>query len=127
METLHAEHSAARECAAIAADLERLKALITEAGDRLADSFAVIGTAVGALGRDDAGRGRLSAAVHSAVTALQFQDMATQLIAHAQHRLNALQDDLRTLGATAEPLAANTRLQPVKQAGMTPGSIDLFF
>lgn len=125
--TLQAEHGAARECAAIAADLERLKTLIAEAGDRLADSFAVVGAAVRALGGDDPGRVRLSSAVHSAVTALQFQDLATQLIAHAQRRLNALQDHLRPVEATADPLLANTRLQPVKQAGMAPGSIDLFF
>lgn len=124
--TLQAEHGAARECAAIAADLERLKTLIAEAGDQLAASFGVVGAAVGALGRDDAERRRLAGAVATAVTALQFQDMATQLTAHAQRRLAALQDCLRVLGAAADPLAANTRLQPVKQAGMGAGSIELF-
>jgi hypothetical protein len=124
--TLQAEHGAARECAAIAADLERLKALIAEAGDQLAASFGVVGDAVGLLARDEPERRRLAGAVATAVTALQFQDMATQLTTHAQRRLAALQDCLRALGACADPLAADTRLQPVKQAGMGPGSIDLF-
>jgi hypothetical protein len=124
--TLQAEHGAARECAAIAADLERLKALIAEAGDQLAASFGVVGDAVDALARDEAERRRLARAVATAVTALQFQDMATQLTTHAQRRLATLQECLRMLGACADPLAADTRLQPVKQAGMGPGSIDLF-
>lgn len=124
--TQEAEFGAARECAAIAADLERLKALITEAGDQLAASFGVIGAAVGALAHDERERQRLAGAVATAVTALQFQDMATQLTAHAQRRLAALQDCLKVLGAPADPLTASTRLQPVKQAGMGVGAIDLF-
>lgn len=62
-----------------------------------------------------------------AVTALQFQDMATQLTQHAQKRLAVLQDALKTLSHDeADPLLATTRMQPVRQAGMGAGSIDLF-
>ncbi|MEW5882493.1 MAG: hypothetical protein AB1761_18890 [Pseudomonadota bacterium] len=118
-----AGHAVARECAAIAADLERLKLLIGEAGDRLAASFAVIGEAVPRMPGDE----RVGQAVAAAVTALQFQDMATQLTQHAQRRLVALQDVLKALSLeNTDPLLATTRMQPVRQAGMGAGSIDLF-
>lgn len=125
--TVSAEHAAARECAAIAADLERLKVLISEAGDKLAASFAVIGEAVPRTADDEPRRRRVEQAVAVAVTALQFQDMATQLTQHAQKRLAVLRDALRMPPHhEADPLLANTRMQPVRQAGMGAGSIDLF-
>ncbi|MCS6944903.1 MAG: hypothetical protein RMK97_05745 [Sutterellaceae bacterium] len=123
---LEAEAGAARECAAIAADLERLKAMINEAGDKLAASFATLGAAVNALAPDNGERQKLAAAVTSAVTALQFQDMATQLTSHAQQRLGALREWLRMIAPATDPLAADTRMQPVKQTGLGAGSIDLF-
>lgn len=119
-------HLAVAECAAIAADLERLKALIADAGDRLAASFATIGDAAAVQGADPARQRRFSGAVGQAVVALQFQDLATQLVAHAQRRLAVLQETLKLRHAPADPLGANTRLQPVKQTGMGAGSIDLF-
>jgi hypothetical protein len=125
--TASAEHAAARECAAIAADLERLKALIAEAGDELAASFGAVGDAVSRLSHDKAEQRRIGQAVSAAVTALQFQDMATQLTEHAQRRLTVLQDCLKSLShEQADPLLASTRMQPVRQAGMGAGSIDLF-
>lgn len=125
--TVSAEHAAARECAAIAEDLERLKVLISEAGDKLAASFAVIGEAVPRTADDEPRRRRVEQAVAVAVTALQFQDMATQLTQHAQKRLAVLRDALRMPPHhEADPLLANTRMQPVRQAGMGAGSIDLF-
>lgn len=120
-------HLAARECAAIAADLERLKTLIADAGDRLLVSFNQVGALVPQLARDDSERQRLLQAVGVAVTALQFQDMATQLTQHAQRRLDVLQGCLRTMAPPqADPLLAATRMQPVRQGGMGVGSIDLF-
>jgi len=95
----------AQECAAIEADLERLKKLVNDAAGRL-----LIG---------------------SAITALQFQDMATQLTGHAQRRLSALEECLRTLyaevpvgGVSAGILIQQS--QPVRQAEMSAGSVDLF-
>lgn len=118
-----ATQAVARECAAIAADLDRLSRLIGEAGDRLAASFAVIGGAVPRMPGDE----RVGQAVAAAVTALQFQDMATQLTQHAQRRLAALQDALKALPQEqTDPLLATTRMQPVRQTGMGAGSIDLF-
>src|SRR5208282_4223485 len=88
---------AAQECAAIAADLERLKHLISDAGDRLLASFNEVGGMAPGLACNDSERARLADAIGAAVTALQFQDMATQLTAHAQRRLNALQGQLRSM------------------------------
>ncbi|HEU0203253.1 MAG TPA: hypothetical protein VFR86_22835 [Burkholderiaceae bacterium] len=126
-EATQAGHDAARECAAIAADLERLKVLIAEAGEKLTASFAKVGDLAPHLGRTEAERRELGAAVAVAITALQFQDMATQLTAHAQRRLTVLETCLKTLAAgEADPLLATTRMQPVRQAGMNAGAIDLF-
>jgi hypothetical protein len=119
-----AGHAAALECAAIAADLERLKAMINDAGDKLLASFNQVSEIAPRL--DGAGeRARLGAAVTSAVTALQFQDMATQLTQHAQARLNALERCLVALEVD-DPLLAATRMQPVRQSHVSAGSIDLF-
>jgi hypothetical protein len=115
---------AAQECARIETDLERLKSLINDAGDRLLISFNQIAEVLPALASTDSQRQRVSDAVHAAVTALQFQDMATQLTAHAQRRLSVLEEQLRS-----ERAAHGLQIihpHPVKQVEMTAGSIDLF-
>jgi hypothetical protein len=53
--------------------------------------------------------------VGAAITALQFQDMASNIIAHAQRRLRG---DV----AAGCPL----RAAPVAADGMTPGDVELF-
>ncbi len=122
-----AGQQAARECAAIAADLERLKALLAEAGDTLLASFNRVAELAPQLSCGVTERRALDTAVGSAVTALQFQDMAAQLTGHAQRRLTVLQNCVHTMSADrTDPLLADTRMQPVKQAGMGAGSIDLF-
>jgi hypothetical protein len=122
-----ASHAAALECAAIAADLERLKALINDAGDKLLASFNQVSEVAPRLDGGAGERAQLGAAVTSAVTALQFQDMATQLAQHAQARLNALERCLVTLAPDVDdPLLAATRMQPVRQSHVSAGSIDLF-
>lgn len=122
-----AGHAAALECAAIAADLERLKALINDAGDKLLASFNQVSEIAPRLDGSAGERAELGAAVTSAVTALQFQDMATQLAQHAQARLNALERCLVTLAPDVDdPLLAATRMQPVRQSHVSAGSIDLF-
>src|SRR5262249_40413012 len=85
---------AALECEAIRADLERLKTMIGDAGDRLLASFNVVAALVPQAQSDASEQGRLNGAIGSAVTALQFQDMANQLTAHAQRRLGKLQETL---------------------------------
>jgi len=129
--TQHAPDSAgstaARECAAIAGDLERLKVLITDAGDRLLASFNRVSEITPQLSIAISEREALRLAIGSAVTALQFQDMATQLTQHAQRRLTLLERALSALAEEAQdPLCAPTRMQPVRQDGMGAGSIDIF-
>jgi hypothetical protein len=116
---------AAQECAAIAADLERLKSIIADAGDKLLVSF----NRVGALAPEVLGNDRsqeMIRAINVAVTALQFQDMATQLTGHAQRRLGALQECLKSLSSEAALGLSDDQAQPVHQAEMSPGAVDLF-
>ncbi len=119
--------TAARECAAIARDLERLKSLIADAGDRLLASFSQVIEMAPRLPAEPAEREQLNSAIGQAVTALQFQDMCTQLTQHAQGRLVQLEQALSTLADEADdPLIDTARMQPVRQEAMGAGSIELF-
>ena len=115
---------AAQECALIEADLERLKSLINDAGDRLLISFNQVAAVLPSLASTESQRQQVSDAVHAAVTALQFQDMATQLTAHARRRLSALEERLRSEQAPQGLQIIHPH--PVRQVEMTAGSIDLF-
>jgi methyl-accepting chemotaxis protein len=93
----------------------------------------------------DAHAAQVTSEVNAAVTALQFQDLSSQLIGHAQVRLDALSDSVRgvaqsfagardmdaAIASAGERVAAlsnldNTRLNPVKQESMSSGDIELF-
>jgi hypothetical protein len=117
---------AAQECALIEADLERLKALINDAGERLLISFNQVAAVLPSLAAGDVQRRQVVEAVHAAVTALQFQDMATQLTGHAQRRLSVLEERLRSLSDEAARSLQMIQPHPVRQVEMTAGSIDLF-
>jgi hypothetical protein len=117
---------AAQECALIEADLERLKALINDAGERLLMSFNQVAAVLPTLATSDVQRAQVVEAVHAAVTALQFQDMATQLTGHAQRRLSVLEEQLRSLSGEAARGLQMIQPHPVRQVEMTAGSIDLF-
>ncbi len=116
---------AAQECALIEADLERLKSLINDAGERLLISFNQVAAVLPALAVADPQRTQVIEAVYAAVTALQFQDMATQLTGHAQRRLSVLEECLRSMSAGAHGLQM-AHPHPVRQVEMSAGSIDLF-
>jgi hypothetical protein len=118
-------------------DLERLQGLLAHACDVLLLSFHGANDEAAALrdalGHADAPRlDALAAHLGRAVTALQFQDMASQLIAHTQRRLrgcadrlacDALDDDEDGDAVVeAPPLRPN----PVTQDEMDAGSIELF-
>ena len=65
----------------------------------------------------------------AAVTALQFQDMATQLIAHLSGELRNCADSVArdAMGhGAALPGAAARRASPVGQVQMSAGSVELF-
>jgi hypothetical protein len=117
---------AAHECALIEADLERLKSLINDAGERLLISFNQVAAVLPTLAASETQRSQVIEAVHSAVTALQFQDMATQLTGHAQRRLSVLEERLRSLSGEAARGLHLAHTHPVRQVEMSAGSIDLF-
>jgi hypothetical protein len=115
-------------------DLERLQTLLSDACDTLMASFygasARLQQARGA-GGDDAMEGAMQV-LGNAVTALQFQDMASQLIAHTNRRLRNCCDRLaaQAMGDDEEGAAiideAPLRPNPVTQDEMDAGSIELF-
>jgi len=93
----------------------------------------------------DAHAAQVASEVNAAVTALQFQDLSSQLIGHAQVRLEAISEGVHgvarsfasatdldaALAAARERVAAlsnldNTRFNPVKQESMSSGGIELF-
>jgi len=110
---------------------------------------------VDAIGRLGAGAQEMEGRVNLAITALQFQDMVSQLIGHVQRRVEALDGVVRHLGALGEvlrgdaaadaqaavaalkqetaniatslrALATETTQNPVGQRAMTQGDIELF-
>ena len=119
-------HDAAQECAAIEADLERLKTLVNDAAGRLMGSFNEFVELEQQTVRNSEQRQRIESAIGTAVTALQFQDMATQLTGHAQRRLAALESCLRTMYGEGVGAGLFEHSQPVRQSEMSAGSIDLF-
>jgi len=93
----------------------------------------------------DAHATEVAAKVNAAVTSLQFQDISTQLIGHAQVRLEAIGEGVhgvaRSFAIATDMDAAmldarqrvaaltnldNTRFNPVKQESMSSGDIELF-
>ncbi|MFY8119699.1 MAG: hypothetical protein ACOVLH_17940 [Roseateles sp.] len=121
-------------------DLERLQRLLDDAGEALSGHFFAASSQVQHLLRLSAERGSDDgAALHQimehiagAITALQFQDMATQLIAHTSQRLRNCQDQLArdTFGddedGTTVVEIAPLRPNPVTQDEMDAGSVELF-
>lgn len=120
-------------------DLGRLDSLLSGACDELLLRFSraleQIQGLAGSPRESQPGSQALEAAateVARAVTALQFQDMATQLIAHTRTQLRHCTDQL-ALQAFGEdedgaPVlqAAPLRANPVTQSEIDAGSIELF-
>ena len=115
-------------------DLERLQHLLSEACDTLLQSFHGASERMQAL--SEAAHAETVAQVQTrlgqAVMALQFQDMASQLINHTSRRLRncadriaqeAMGDDEDGEGVVED---APLRPNPVVQEDMSAGSIDLF-
>jgi hypothetical protein len=119
-------------------DLDRLQSLLAHACDELMLGFhgattvlrrCADGPAGGAL--DPAAMADVMKHLGGAITALQFQDMASQLIAHTHARLRNCADRIasETMGddegaavVDAPPLRPN----PVTQDEMDAGSVELF-
>ncbi len=116
-------------------DLERLQTLLEHACETLAQSFYGATEQVQALmdaGAVNGNAHRLMEQLGGAVTALQFQDMASQLINHTNHRLRSCADQIARVamgddedGETVVQ-APPARPNPVTQDEMDAGSIELF-
>ena len=121
--------------------LERLQRLLDDASQALLQHFTFASDHMDAAllqlhadATEQPARIRLARqTLGSAITALQFQDMATQLIAHTSQRLrhcadrlarDALGDDDEDGAALVEPAAQGPN--PVTQDEMHAGSIELF-
>ena len=120
-------------------DLERLQRLLDDAGEALfSHFFSASSQAMTLLSNSDGtpasdGLKQIMQDIAGAVTALQFQDMATQLIAHTSQRLRNCSDQLArdTFGMDDEDGAAVVEIaplrpNPVTQDEMDAGSIELF-
>jgi hypothetical protein len=122
-------------------DLDRLQRLLADACDVLAQSFYGANEQLQGLMRDaHAAPGRtcqgrieaLGSRLGGAVIALQFQDMAAQLIDHTHRRLRSCADQIAraAMGDDDEGAAivqeAPQRPNPVTQDEMDAGSIELF-
>lgn len=117
-------------------DLNRLEGLIGHAADTLLERFSTANAGMAACGPDGKGPVDILAirqALHSAVTELQFQDMASQLIVHTTKVIKGCAD--RLASETMEPdedevqvivQAIPDRPNPVTQDEMDAGSIELF-
>jgi hypothetical protein len=112
-------------------DLDRLQTLLSDACDTLAASFFGASERAQALRAAGVDEAMLSEHLGRAITALQFQDMASQLIAHTHKRLRSCAD--RLAADAFEPddgeaviEAAPLRPNPVTQDEMDAGSIELF-
>lgn len=111
---------------------------------------------IAAIGKLDASAHGMGQQVNRAITALQFQDMVSQLMAHVGKRLNALDEVTRHLGglasalkddaaasnsraalaqlreetgrvaASLKDLSATTHHNPVNQNAMGHGDVELF-
>ena len=128
-------------------DLDRLQALLAHACDALLHGFhgaagetrnLVDAARVSGVSPSPARFDGLMRHLGGAITALQFQDMASQLIAHTHQRLRHCADRLarETMGGdddsdddadgAAVVEAAPLRPNPVTQDEMDAGSVELF-
>ncbi|UXH79771.1 hypothetical protein [Roseateles amylovorans] len=119
-------------------DLERLQRLLDDACEALSTHFFGASSLVDQLKaraaseQDTDALQQLMLHLAGAITALQFQDMSTQLIAHTSQRLRNCSDQLArdTFGEDEDGLTvvetAPLRPNPVTQDEMDAGSVELF-
>ncbi|TMH30282.1 MAG: hypothetical protein E6H58_14625 [Betaproteobacteria bacterium] len=124
-------------------DLDRLQTLLAQSCDTLLQSFhgayQQVQTLMDAAPADASANHAYQARIQQlgqqlggAVTALQFQDMASQLINHTHQRLRSCADQIArvTMGDDEDGMAiveeAPIRPNPVTQDEMDAGSITLF-
>ncbi len=114
---LHGQLTTARH------DLDRLQALLADACTELMRHFTA---ATAHLQTEPADTGHAAARhLAGAVTALQFQDLASQLIHHTCDRLRDCAEQVSGTGARA-PREGRSHANPVAQADVAGGSVELF-
>lgn len=118
------------------AELDRLRSLIDDASERLMLSFDEIGEITARQVQQQQMKD-MERAVGNAVSALQFQDMANQLVGHAVKRIELLERVAASLARLPEVSVDDLTNEvegtvcardtgPVEQACMSGGSVDLF-
>jgi hypothetical protein len=121
-------------------DLERLQRLLSDACDSLMEHFYGASGELRGLLHDAATQASLDAPqlhkamehMAGAITAMQFQDMASQLVNHTSKRLRNCADRLasQTMGDDEDGVAVieegPLRPNPVTQDEMDAGSVELF-
>lgn len=121
-------------------DLERLQRLLTDAGAALMVHFYGANHQLNTLLHQGAALPHVDthalhdamACLSGAVTALQFQDMASQLIEHTHRRLRCCADQIACEAMGPDPDGAAVveqaphRPNPVTQDEMDAGSVELF-
>ena len=117
-------------------DLERLQRLIDDAYVVLIDGFQGaahhLGAAIDDGKHDSSSLQETLQTLYRAVTALQFQDMASQLIVHTNQRLRGCADQIARDAMGDDPdgeaVVEETPLKPnpVTQDEMDAGSVELF-
>jgi hypothetical protein len=122
-------------------DLERLQRLLDDASETLSGHFYGASQLLNDLLREAASQvadgepGNMHQAMQNlagAITALQFHDMATQLIGHTQKRLRSCADRIArdAMGDDEDGVSivedGPGRPNPVTQDEMDAGSVDLF-
>lgn len=121
-------------------DLERLQRLLSDASEALMGHFYganhhlshLLREAVAEPAVDTSALHEAMQSLSGAVTAMQFQDMASQLINHTHIRLRACADQIAREAMGQDPEgeavveAAPLRPNPVTQDEMDAGSIELF-
>jgi hypothetical protein len=114
-------------------DLERLQRLLSDACDQLMAHFHGASAELTKLKAHTAAGELDTTLMHmaGAITAMQFQDMASQLVAHTTRRLRNCADRLaaQAMGDDEEGVVieeAPLRPNPVTQDEMDAGSVELF-
>jgi hypothetical protein len=110
-------------------ELERLQKLLGDAVVQLQQRFGVAMD----LQREmpaSPGREAMGTELHAALVALQFEDLASQILSHSRRRLASVADCLGNLAVSDDEPGAEvswvTRACPVNQRAVDAGSVELF-
>lgn len=114
-----------------ATDLERLSGLLDGAAEQLMQRFSAADASLRATTCDDEAVHAARGEIDGAVTALQFPDMASQILTHTVRRIRGVGDFLGARVSTDDeaevaPPHLVQRHCPVAQREVEAGSIELF-